>query len=97
MQCPQCGNPNTEGARFCTTCGGALATGTAAVIAAHPMAGAAGSILGAPATLRREDDRLIVPRGAVLPLYCVKCGQPAAPYLFQILKSASLTTGCSMS
>jgi hypothetical protein len=76
MQCPQCGNPNQDGARFCTTCGGALATGTAAVIAAQPM-GAAGTIPGAPATLRREDDRLIVPRGAVLPPYCVKCGQPA--------------------
>jgi hypothetical protein len=44
-----------------------------------------GATAGAPAApaggLRRENDLLIVGRGAALPPYCVKCGQPAEKYV----------------
>jgi hypothetical protein len=78
--CTQCGNTL---APYAATVVGALPITPGSVVtphaaaAANPTVLAAATIFAAPARLRREGNRLIVPRDAQLPPYCVKCGQPA--------------------
>jgi hypothetical protein len=74
--CANCGVSNSDSARFCAKCGTALG-GSAPLVA-----GGAAAALGAPAGgLRRDGDLLLVGRGATLPPYCVKCGQPAEKFV----------------
>jgi hypothetical protein len=60
---------------FCTNCGGQNADSATTCVTC-------GKALQAPAgVLRMMGDQLVIPRGAVLPPYCVRCGQPADGYL----------------
>ena len=84
MFCAQCGTSNKDSDRFCARCGAGLGQNAAAA-AAQPSAavlaaGGVGATAAAPG-LRRDGDRLVVGRGATLPPYCVKCGQPADKFV----------------
>lgn len=69
MYCIACGAQNSDQDKFCARCGKPLATGAGA-----QMAGAAAVPVVSP-TPYRQGNKLIVPKGAPLPRYCVKCGQ----------------------
>jgi hypothetical protein len=75
MYCIACGAPNADQDKFCNRCGKPLVT--SATAAALPMAAATPAVPAAPAAACRQGNRLFVPKGAPLPSYCVKCGQPA--------------------
>lgn len=63
---------NSDQDRFCSRCGKPLVmTGAAAQVAA-----AASAAPPAPSAAYRLGNKLVVPKGAPLPPYCVKCGQP---------------------
>src|SRR5262249_1176259 len=62
MYCMSCGTANPDQGSFSRTCGKPMAT----------PAGQAAAGLGA----YRSGGRMVVPKGAVLPGYCVKCGEP---------------------
>ena len=70
MYCIACGAQNSDQDKFCARCGKPL------VAAAGQMAAAAAAVPAMPAAAYRLGDKLIIPKGAPLPNYCVKCGQP---------------------
>ena len=70
MYCIACGAQNSDQDKFCARCGKPL------VAAAGQIAAAASAVPVMPAAASRQGDKLIVPKGAPLPNYCVKCGQP---------------------
>lgn len=70
MYCIACGSQNSDQDKFCNLCGKPLVTGAGAQIAAVASAAPV-----APSTAYRQGNRLVVPKGAPLPPYCVKCGQ----------------------
>lgn len=59
---------------FCTNCGAQNADA-----AAHCVT--CGSALRRTSGLRQVGNELVVPQGAALPPYCVKCGQPATQWV----------------
>ena len=75
MYCIACGAQNADQDKFCNRCGKPLVTGAGAQIAAAAVA-AAPAVPVAPTAAYRQENRLVVPKGAPLPPYCVKCGQP---------------------
>jgi len=77
MYCIACGAPNADQDKFCNRCGKPLvasAAGAGVQVAAAPAA--APVVAAVPTTAYRQENKLIVPKGAPLPPYCVKCGQP---------------------
>ena len=78
MYCIACGAQNSDQDKFCSRCGKPLVTGAAGQIAA-----AASAVPAMPTAPYRKGNRLVVPNGAALPKYCVKCGQPVTGELFQ--------------
>lgn len=70
MYCIACGALNSDQEKFCHQCGKPLVAGAGA-----PIAAAAPSFPIAAAAAYRQGNRLVVPKGAPLPSYCVKCGQ----------------------
>jgi hypothetical protein len=70
MYCIACGAQNSDQDKFCNRCGKPLVTGAGAQIAAVASAAPV-----APTAAYRQGNRLVVPKGAPLPPYCVKCGQ----------------------
>ncbi len=70
MYCIACGAPNSEQDKFCMKCGKPLVTGVGQAATAAP------SVFATPSTAYRNGDKLVVPNGAPLPGYCVKCGEP---------------------
>jgi hypothetical protein len=81
MYCIACGAQNSDQDKFCNRCGQALVAGAGAQVAAVAAA-AAPAVPAMPTTPYRQGNRLVVPKGATLPSYCVKCGQPVtgAPF-----------------
>jgi hypothetical protein len=77
MYCIACGAQNSDQDKFCARCGKPL------VAAAGQIAAAAAALPVMPAAACRQGDKLIVPKGAPLPNYCVKCGQPVTGELFK--------------
>ena len=77
MYCIACGAQNSDQDKFCARCGKPL------VAAAGQIAAAASAVPVMPAAACRQGDKLIVPKGAPLPNYCVKCGQPVTGELFK--------------
>jgi hypothetical protein len=75
MYCIACGAQNSDQDKYCNRCGKPLVTGVGAQVAAAAVA-AAPAIPAMPTTPYRQGNRLVVPKGATLPSYCVKCGQP---------------------
>jgi len=77
MYCIACGAQNSEQEMFCQRCGKPLVTTAGAQFAA-----AAPAFPAAPSTPYRQGNKLVVPKGAPLPPYCVKCGEPVTgePY-----------------
>lgn len=73
MYCIACGAQNADPDKFCNRCGKPLVTGAGAPIAA---AAAGPGVPAASTAACRQGNRLVVPKGAPLPPYCVKCGQP---------------------
>lgn len=69
MYCIACGAQNSDQDRFCNRCGKPL------VAAAGQIAAAASAVPAMPTAAYRQGDKLIIPKGAPLPPYCVKCGQ----------------------
>jgi hypothetical protein len=84
MFCVFCGAANIEVGRFCTACGKALVKDTDLVESVAPFQPKSEvslkptSSLAAPDICKlqtyREDNKIVVPTGASLPPYCVKCG-----------------------
>ena len=74
MYCIACGAQNSDQDKFCSRCGKPLVTGAGAQVAAAAVA-AAPAAPAMPAAAYRQGNRLVVPKGASLPSYCVKCGQ----------------------
>ena len=56
---------------FCPNCGGQNAE------TANNCATCGHALRQATSGMRQEGDLLVIPQGAVLPMFCVKCGQPA--------------------
>ena len=78
MYCIACGTPNSDQEKFCHRCGKPL------VAAAGQAVGvAAPSVPAAPTAPYRNGNRLVVPKGAPLPGYCVKCGEPVTGEFFK--------------
>jgi hypothetical protein len=75
MYCIACGAQNSDQDKFCARCGQPLVTGAGAQVAAAAFA-AAPAVPAMPTAPYRKGNRLVVPKGAALPSYCVKCGQP---------------------
>ncbi|HEV2021904.1 MAG TPA: zinc-ribbon domain-containing protein [Terriglobales bacterium] len=73
MYCIACGAQNSDQDKFCNRCGKPLVT---AAGAGAQIAAVASAAPVAPSTAYRQGNRLVVPKGAPLPPYCVKCGQP---------------------
>ena len=71
MYCIACGALNSDQDKFCARCGKPLVTGPGAQVAAAALAAPA-----APSGAYRQGNKLVFPKGAPLPSYCVKCGQP---------------------
>lgn len=82
MYCIACGAQNSDQDQFCNRCGKPLVTGVGAQVAAAAAA-AAPAVPAMPAVAYRKGNRLVVPKGATLPSYCVKCGQPVTGPPFQ--------------
>jgi len=78
MYCIACGAPNSEQEKFCQRCGKPLVTAAGAQSAA-----AAPAFPAAPSTPYRQGNKLVVPKGAPLPPYCVKCGEPVTGELYK--------------
>ena len=78
MYCIACGAQNSDQDKFCARCGKPLVTG-----ADSPVAAAAPAVPAMPAAAYRQGNRLVVPKGAALPSYCVKCGQAVSGEPFQ--------------
>ena len=77
MYCIACGAPNPEQEKFCQRCGKPLVTAAGAQSAAGAQfAAAAPAVPAAPTAAYRRGNKLVVPKGAPLPPYCVKCGEP---------------------
>jgi len=74
MYCIACGAQNGDQDKFCNRCGKPLVTSAAAAAAVVVSP----SVPAAPSAAYRSGNRLVVPKGAPLPGYCVKCAQPAA-------------------
>ena len=74
MYCIACGAQNSDQDKYCARCGKPLVTGVGAQVAA--AVAAAPAVPAMPAAAYRHGNRLVVPKGATLPSYCVKCGQP---------------------
>lgn len=72
MFCVKCGKENPESGVFCWSCGSSLFKDEA-----RPRPKADASALGP--TVVRSGTKLIVPRDAVLPHICVKCGEVGIP------------------
>ena len=70
MYCIACGAQNSDQDKYCARCGKPLVSGAAAQVAAAAVAAPV-----PPSTAYRQGNRLVVPKGAALPSYCVKCGQ----------------------
>lgn len=75
MYCIACGAQNSDQDRFCNRCGKPLVTGAGAPVAAMAAAAAPG-VPAMPTTAFRQGNKLVIPQGARLPGYCVKCAQP---------------------
>jgi hypothetical protein len=71
MYCIACGAQNADQDKFCNRCGKPLVT------SAGQIAAVASAVPAMPSAAYRQGNRLFVPKGAPLPSYCVKCGQPA--------------------
>ena len=82
MYCIACGAQNSDQDKFCSRCGKPLVVGAGAQVAAAAFA-AAPAVPAMPTAPYRKGNRLVVPNGAALPRYCVKCGQPVTGDLFQ--------------
>jgi len=82
MYCIACGAQNSDQDKFCSRCGKPLVTGAGAQVAAAAFA-AAPAVPAMPAVAFRQGNRLVVPKGAPLPPYCVKCGQPVTGELYK--------------
>lgn len=82
MYCIACGAQNADQDKFCNRCGKPLAAGAGAQVAAAG-AQAAAAVPAAPTDAYRQGNRLVVPKGAPLPPYCVKCGQPVTGEAFR--------------
>jgi len=78
MYCIACGAPNSEQEKFCQRCGKPLVTAAGAQFAA-----AAPAVPAAPTAAYRQGNKLVVPKGAPLPPYCVKCGEPVTGELYR--------------
>ncbi|MGH9669734.1 MAG: double zinc ribbon domain-containing protein [Terriglobales bacterium] len=73
MYCIACGALNSDQEKFCHQCGKPLVAGPSPQAAATaPATPAAGE------HAYRLENELIVPKGAPLPPFCVKCGQPVS-------------------
>ena len=84
MYCIACGAQNSDQDQFCNRCGKPLVTGAGAQVAAVAAAAApAVAVPAMPTTPYRQGNRLVVPKGATLPPYCVKCAQPVTDAPFQ--------------
>jgi zinc-ribbon domain len=78
MYCIACGAQNSDQDKFCARCGKPLVAGAAGQIAATAV-----SAPVMPSTAYRQGNKLIVPKGAPLPGYCVKCAQPVTGEFFK--------------
>jgi hypothetical protein len=78
MYCIACGAQNSDTDKYCARCGRPLVSGAAAQVAAVAVAAPV-----APTTAYRDGDKLVVPKGAPLPGYCVKCGEPVMGEFFR--------------
>lgn len=85
MYCIVCGAQNADQDKFCNRCGKPLVTsaaGAGAQIAAAAAA-AAPVVASMPSTAYRQGNKLVIPTGAPLPRYCVKCAQPVTGEFFK--------------
>jgi len=78
MYCIACGAQNSDQDKFCMRCGKPLVTA-----ASGQFAAAAPVFPAAPAAAYRQGTKLVVPKGAPLPPYCVKCGEPVTGELYK--------------
>ena len=79
MYCIACGAQNGDQDKFCNRCGKPLVAG-----AAQAAAMAAAPAVPAMATAAyRQGNKLVIPQGAPLPPYCVKCAQPVTGEFFR--------------
>jgi len=79
MYCIVCGAQNADQDKFCNRCGKPLVTGAGAPAAAM----AAPTVPPMPTAAYRQENKLVIPQGAPLPGYCVKCAQPVTGEFFK--------------